>query len=117
MSVQNTMQDLSALMIAAWNAPREQVTDEIDQVVLASSNTISAASADNYRGAAVNDDNDKDASVKGDDDVEHDEDKHNGDGDIYDCPSVDPTIMSSLRVLKDRLKDVTTMVEQLRKGM
>ena len=30
--VQNTMQDLSAQMIAGWNAPREQVTDENDQI-------------------------------------------------------------------------------------
>lgn len=29
----------------------------------------------------------------------------------------DPTLMSSLRVLKDKLKNVTTMAEQLRKDM
>jgi len=92
-----------------------QVTDKIEMALVESPNT-SADSADNYRGAAVNDDNDKDASVEGDDDVVHDEDQHNGDDD-NDCPSVDPTLMSSLRVLKDRLKNVTTMAEQLRKDM
>lgn len=80
------MQQLSDKMIAGWNATRAQVTDEIEMALVESPNT-SADSADNYRGAAVNDDNDKDASVEGDDDVVH-EDQHNDDDDNY-CPSVD----------------------------
>lgn len=44
------MQQLSDKMIAGWNAPRAQVTDEIEMALVESPNT-SADSADNYRGA------------------------------------------------------------------
>jgi len=75
------MQDLSAQMIAGWNAQREQVTDENDQKGLESSNT-SAASADNTCRAAVNDDfHDNHASVDGEDDADHEEDGHNDNDD------------------------------------